>query len=366
MLKKNNTPADILLQKGAVIRVFESIAEAVMVVDKSGKIIYVNNRFEDLFLYTRSEVLGREIEFLLGPDIKEKHRAYMNKFFENPQIRPMGIGMDLNGIRKDGSILPLEISLSHIESDSGNVGLAFINDISKRKAIENELKEKNKELDSFAGILAHDLRNSVNSISSFSQLLVDDFESLSSEEIKDILKDILHGSQAMGNVIHELLLFARYKKENIKLSTLNMEKVISNSLLRLKLNIEKNKAQIKLNKVSNHSIGYAPWVEEVWYNYFSNALSYGGHPPVIEVGDEPAEPGVHKFWVKDNGNGITKKNQSLVFEENSSEKNKIVKGHGLGLPLVKNIITKLGGTVGVESEPGKGSKFYFTLPLKKT
>ena len=109
-------------------------------------------------------------------------------------------------------------------------------------------------------------------------------------------------------------------------------------------------------------MGYAPWVEEIWVNYLSNGLKYGGYPPRLELGGETLPNDMIRFWISDNGQGLDDEQQSNLFLPFTRLQSGKVSGQGLGLSIVRRIVEKLGGIVGVESQPGGGSKFYFTLP----
>ena len=139
---------------------------------------------------------------------------------------------------------------------------------------------------------------------------------------------------------------------------------MANVQARLSYMIKEQQAQIILPEVWPDAIGYEPWIEEVWANYLSNALKYGGRPPRVELGASARSDGMLRFWTRDNGPGIppeactrlfTPYNQISHLNSNS--------GHGLGLSIVLSIVEKLGGQVGVESELGQGSLFFFTLPV---
>ncbi|RMG87985.1 MAG: ATP-binding protein, partial [Chloroflexi bacterium] len=111
------------------------------------------------------------------------------------------------------------------------------------------------------------------------------------------------------------------------------------------------------------AVGHAPWVEEVWSNYISNAVKYGGEPPQITIGAEQ-EKNYVRFYVHDNGPGLDAQARSRLFAAGTRlAQHRALKGHGLGLSIVRRIVERLGGEVGVESEPGQGSTFYFTLPI---
>ncbi len=143
--------------------------------------------------------------------------------------------------------------------------------------------------------------------------------------------------------------------------------VVNEAINHYKPRIEKRKVQVKLPKIWPSVIGNAQWIEEVWVNYISNAIKYGGTPPSIEIGynindESNLTNGTTRFWIRDNGYGISTENQKLIFKSFERLNQTKIKGHGLGLSIVKRIIEKLGGTVGVESKVGEGSLFYFTLP----
>ena len=108
------------------------------------------------------------------------------------------------------------------------------------------------------------------------------------------------------------------------------------------------------------ALGYAPWIEEVWINYISNAIKYGGQPPRVELGAEKQADNTVRFWVRDNGPGLSPEDQARLFTPFEQLQVR-AKGHGLGLSIVQRILEKMDGQVGVESEEGKGSLFYFVL-----
>lgn len=129
--------------------------------------------------------------------------------------------------------------------------------------------------------------------------------------------------------------------------------------------IEEYEAEIILPDAWPTAVGYAPWVEEVWANYLSNGLKYGGRPPRLQLGGESMGNGMVRFWVRDNGAGLAEADQATLFREFSrvhAAHSGSIEGHGLGLSIVSRIVKQLGGEVGLESEMGQGSVFYFTLP----
>jgi signal transduction histidine kinase len=256
-----------------------------------------------------------------------------------------------------------------------------------------ELRQYNAELDAFAHTVAHDLKTPLAIIVGFSSLLEARLDSMSQDQVLENLHRISRTGAKMSNIIDELLLLASVRKmEAVETEPLAMHDVVAGALDRLEAQIIEREAEIILPEAWPQACGYAPWVEEVWTNYLSNAIKYGGTPPRVELGfwifdSHPSETGAiqttHQhpavtlkseiqhpksktaFWVRDNGPGLTPEEQATLFTEFTRLQQTRVEGHGLGLSIVRRIVEKLGGEVGVESTVGEGSCFWFTLPRKE-
>lgn len=351
-----------LLQGDITIRtLFESLAEGVVVINDLGRIVYTNKRIEQMFGHKKEDLQGEGLEVLIPERYRKDHAEHIRAYFSQPRIRPMGIGLELTGLNAGKEEFPIEVSLSYLEIDTGRLGLAFITDITKRKIAETELIEKNKQLDQVAQVIAHDLNGNINNVVGFSEVLLHSKSSMTEEEKREILGHISSSGRKMSDIIHELLLFARMKREDLEITDLQMSEIVQSAIQRLLFEIDQREAQISLDELKHSAKGYSPWIEEVWFNYISNALKYGGSPPVLSIGSTAVENYV-KFWIRDNGHGLSEEDLKLVFEDDNDARLKIVKGQGLGLAIIKNIIEKLGGSVGAESVPGNGSIFFFTLP----
>jgi PAS domain S-box-containing protein len=339
----------------------ESLAEGVVIINERGRIVLINKRFAQLTGYGKQEVIGQSLSIFLPEGMDRKHEQDISDYFAKPRIRPLGADLNLIAKRKDNSVFPVEISLSHLKTGTEDLGIAFITDISARKKAEEELLTRNQELDAYARNVAHDLNTPLASLINFSDLLLDsDFE-ISDEERKHYLEIIAEDSRKMSSIIKELLIFATIKKEDIRLSTVHMKEPIENVISRLRFQIEQKSVQLKIDKNICDCSGYGPWIEEVWFNYISNAIRYGGTPPLIEIGSEVQNSDFIKYFVKDNGSGVSPEFKAIAFQTNNSQKDKLSHGYGIGLSIVKSIVEKLGGYVDVESPDGKGSVFSFYL-----
>lgn len=243
--------------------------------------------------------------------------------------------------------------------------------------LEKDETEKDQLLEdskSFAQNVAHDLKTPLTAILGFASMLSDSQAHIPPEQQREALQTIVRTSLKMNNVIQELMLLAAVRQGNVKTGPIQMAGVVSAAKQRLWSVIADTNAELVIPDASSWPVvvGYSPWVEEVWINYISNAIKYGGKPPRVELGsdtDYKTFPDGHKmarFWVRDNGNGISREEHAQLFNQFTRLDQVRAEGHGLGLSIVSQVIEKLGGEVGLESYPGKGSTFFFLLPMVYT
>ncbi|MBN2389655.1 MAG: hybrid sensor histidine kinase/response regulator [Anaerolineae bacterium] len=238
----------------------------------------------------------------------------------------------------------------------------------------NELETQNAELNAFAHTVAHDLKNPLGLLMGYSSLLKTP-TTLAEDTLTTIAQSITKNVSKMNNIIDELLLLSSVRNiEHIELSPLDMSRLIQDARNRIEDLIETHQAEIIVPDTWPLALGHGPWIEEVWVNYLSNAIKYGGRPPRVELGydgvpeTQTTEQPTIRFWVRDNGMGLSVAQQAQLFTPFERLHQVRVEGHGLGLSIVKRIVEKLGGEVGVESQgiPGQGSIFYFILPKAET
>jgi signal transduction histidine kinase len=226
-----------------------------------------------------------------------------------------------------------------------------------------ELEARNEELDAFDHTVAHDLKGPLGHMVSFADALEEFYPTLSEEEVIGYLHTIATSGHKMSSIIDELLVLASVRKvREVELDALDMASIVDQVLLRLAYLTDSYQAEIIVPDAWPAASGYGPWVEEVWANYVSNALKYGGRPPRVELGATVQADGMVRFWIRDNGSGLTPEEQARLFTPFTRLDQIRAKGHGLGLSIVRRIVERLAGQVGVESAPGEGSVFSFTLP----
>jgi signal transduction histidine kinase len=238
-----------------------------------------------------------------------------------------------------------------------------------------ELQARNEDLDAFASTVAHDLRYPLGLMLGHADFLVEDYADLAEAELLKSLQTISTNAHKMSNIVQELLLLASVRSSEVVRAPLDMSRIVAEAQVRLNDMIDEYEAEVAFPDAWPQAMGYGPWVEQVWVNYLSNAIKYGGQPPrivlgfdagTIPAGNQGDELGrkMIRFWVRDNGPGLTEEEQAQLFAPFTRLDQARVQGHGLGLSIVRRIVEKLGGQVRVESDgvPGHGSVFSFTLP----
>jgi two-component system sensor histidine kinase/response regulator len=267
-------------------------------------------------------------------------------------------GFDVGGVDYITKPFQLAEVLARVETH-----LALRNMQRRLEQQNMELEAQNAELDAFAHTVAHDLKNPLTALIAAGFLLERHHATMPEEKLSRYVRIVAQNGRVMNNIVDELLLLSSVRgMEEIETQPLDMRDIVTGVQDRLAYLIEERRGEIVLPDDWPMASGYAPWVEEVWANYISNALKYGGRPPHVELGGTIEINGWVRFWVRDNGRGLTSEEQERLFTPFERLHQIRAEGHGLGLSIVQRIVEKLGGQVGVESEIDRGSAFYFTLP----
>ena len=234
------------------------------------------------------------------------------------------------------------------------------------RSTNQELAASNAELEAFSSTVAHDLKAPLANIAAFSEFLTGDWERLSPDEARSHLHIVAAEGNKAIQIVNDLLLLSHVRQTNeVETMPLDMGLIISEVLSRLQRVIVQYEAVIQVPETWPIALGHLSWVEAVWMNYLTNAIKYGGEPPQIELGATAQTDGYHRYWITDNGPGLTVEEQTKLFTPFTRLHHARAEGHGLGLAIVQRIVWKLSGQVGVESTMGAGSTFYFTLPAAK-
>ncbi len=346
-------------------KILETIQDAVAVVDQKQRIIMTNPSFVSSFCKDDTKIMGESIFSTLKnfEDIYTRLiRGSKTKLLEY-KFGDQTYEFTYNSIdgRKNielGMVLVFRNITEHIENQNSL--------ILSNKNLGQEIKKSEElinDLSSFSHMVAHDLKSPLNGILGLSELILVDVVT-DPDDFKSIIAQINNATTKMSQIIDELLLLSTVRLKDIKMTQVKMEKVVNDSIKRMDHLIEENQVEISIPSKWPKTIGYGPWIEEVWSNLISNAIKYGGNPPTIELGFYEHEPAYVWFWVKDNGDGLAPDKQEIIFDE-FTRVNEDKEGHGLGLSIVNRIVQKCGGSVKVHSENKVGAGSIFSFSLKK-
>ncbi len=270
------------------------------------------------------------------------------------------LSMDIN--RKD-EIGELALSFSAMAEQLAGLLGAFEDIVDKSVA---GLRQANADLEAFSRSVAHDLRNPIGEVLGLADAVLETYSDKLDMQGRQFLQLILSSSEKSLEIIDSLLLLAVTSKEEVEVQSLDMRSIILSATQRVESTRKKYYGSITVAKTLPTASGHRAWIEEVWVNYLTNGLKYGGVPPSLEIGAK-VKGSMIEYWIQDHGDGMTASEASKLFTEAARlDKHRSHRdGFGFGLSIVHRIVTKLGGGVGVESQAGKGSRFWFTLPLNK-
>lgn len=355
---------------------FEAATEGIIISDLDGNIIMVNEKAEELFGYPREELIGKQIEALVPKRYRNGHKKHRHGYYENPEPRPMGQGRDLYGLSKRGEEFPVEISLNHFETDEGRFVISYVIDITQRKKAEDkllkahreleqkaiELKQSNDELEQFAYVASHDLQEPLRMVASYTQLLARRYKDQLDEDANDFINYAVDGAQRMQQLLNDLLQFSRVGTRSKPFERTNLEEVVNNALQNLEKFIEENQAEITVESPLPVLSADKLQLTQLFQNLVHNAIKFrDDERPTVRI--EAEEQDVNwQFSVSDNGVGIDKKHQDRIFMifQRLHSRNEY-EGSGIGLAICKKIVERHGGDIWVESAPGEGTTFYFTI-----
>jgi PAS domain S-box-containing protein len=351
---------------------FEAAPNAMIMVNQEGKIILINAQTEKVFGYTREELMDNSIEILVPERFREKHPFYRQSFYSHSEVRSMGAGRDLYGLRKNGTEMPVEIGLNPIKTEEGLFVLAAIVDITERKHTEeklsqrkNELEKANLELDSFVYTASHDLRAPLRGIAGFSLLLEKDYKEKLDDRGQDFLNEIRKGVNRMTKLIEDLLALSRITRIQNPYKIVDISKSVSEAIGRLEYDIKKMHVELIIQEHLPFVYCDQIKITEVFVNLINNAIKFSSKNtvnPKIEISFLEKKES-WEFYVSDNGIGIDPKFHEQIFglfKRLHAEKE--YEGTGAGLNIVQRIIEEHGGIIKVKSEPNKGSTFLFSIP----
>lgn len=359
----------------------EAAPDAMAVIDGEGKIALVNAQVEKVFGYRRKELLGKSIELLVPEQAG---------FFREPTIRPMGTGLELSGVRKDGSNFPVEISLSPLDTEEGLLVTAAIRDVTERKKADQEIRElnasleqrvsertaelrasnealrkSNEDLNQFAYAASHDLQEPLRLVALYSQMLQRKYSDRLDAQAEQYVSYVISGAHRMEILLKDLLAYSQVGSlGDGPASSVAVSEALRKALQNLQASIDENQALVTWNGLPTlqaHEIRLVQLLQ----NLLGNAIKYRqSDRPKVHV-DAQRRSGEWLFSVKDNGIGIKPEYVQQIFGIFKRLHGSTYPGTGIGLAICERIVKTYGGQIWVESSLGEGSTFYFTLPCSQ-
>lgn len=373
-----------LLDDGSFRSLLESAPDAMVIVDSKGVIVLVNAQTERLFGHPRASLLGQPVECLLPKRFRGHHVQHRQVYAEEPRVRAMGSGLELHGLHADGREIPVEISLSPLETEQGWLVSSAIRDVSERKAAErardeaaarvreladalaqraSELEQLNQELEAFSYSVSHDLRAPLRALDGFSQALLTDYLNAPLDARgQDYLQRIRRASLKMARLIDALLELSRLSRMQMTREKVDLTAIARGAAADLRASGPER--QVDVLVAEGLSIeGDSRLIEIMMRNLLGNAWKFTNLKPTarIEVGASCID-GRTVFFVADDGAGFDSAyaNQLFVpFQRLHSDAE--FEGTGIGLALVKRIVTRHGGRIWAEAAVGQGARFSFTF-----
>ncbi|MDH3298798.1 MAG: PAS domain S-box protein [Gemmatimonadota bacterium] len=340
----------------------EASPTAILMIGAEGTITLINRAAEKLFGYRSEELRGKKLEVLVPERYRGVHPALRAEFAGNPGSREMGAGRDLTALRKDGSEVPVEIGLSPMETEDETFVLAAVRDRTARLRAAAELKRSNQELEHFARVASHDLQEPLRMVAGYTQLLATRYGGQLDETAREYMRYAVDGTARMQELIQGLLTYSRVQLEAGEPESVDLEEVVEWARANLQTAITESGATLTVGRLPTVD-GERLQFGQLFQNLIGNALKFRGEkPPHIEI-SATRQDGEWLFAVSDNGIGIAEEFREHVFEMfNRLHTVDEYEGTGIGLSVCRRIVERHEGRMWLESVPGEGTTFYFTLP----
>ncbi|MBA4749114.1 MAG: PAS domain S-box protein [Alphaproteobacteria bacterium] len=361
--------------------VMNTVLDGLIIIDNRGTIQAYNPAAEQIFGFSPEEVIGQNVKMLMPDPYSVEHDGYLTNYLETKTAKVIGLGREVSGKRKDGRTFPMELGVNEMWLGDQLMFVGTVRDISERKnaqeameAYIQALKRSNQELDDFAYIASHDLKEPLRGLSNNAIFLREDHVGQLNESGIKRIERMVYLCEKMEQLINELLYFSRIGKQELAVRSVDLNEIVTEIVDITHTAHEGRNIKFLIPEALPHVICDAIRIKEAFRNLVTNAIKYNDkEEKVIEIGvkkvenDKKSEKEIKQekkvFYVKDNGIGIESRSHDEVFRifKRLNDEDDSVKGTGVGLTFVKKIIERHGGRIWLESEVGKGTTFFFTI-----
>jgi PAS domain S-box-containing protein len=344
----------------------EAAPDAIMQMDEEGRILLLNRVTEQMFGYTREELLGKPVEILVPAANRGNHARHRANYADHPSTRPMGAKLALEGMRKDGTCFPVEISLSPGGTPSNFRVTAIIRDVTERKAADERIRVMQRE---FLAGMSHELRTPLHTIIGFSELLGEELQGPLNEKQKRFVGHIHKDSLHLLELINDILDLSKIESGRLTLrpEAFDLGAVVKESIATVRGLADTKHLRVEtFVDLRSALVADRLRVKQILVNLLSNAVKFTPDNGRIIV-DAHARAGKVMVSVSDTGIGIPATEHTSIFDkfhQVGATTKGVREGTGLGLAITKRLVEEHGGEIAVESTPGQGSRFSFTIPLQ--
>ncbi|MHB1186989.1 sensor histidine kinase [Thiobacillus sp.] len=358
-------------QSARLAAIVETAVDAIITIDERGTIDSFNPAAERLFGYARDEVLGKNISHLMPAPYREAHDGYLEHYLATGEKRIIGLGREVVAQRKDGTTFPIELSVSEMQVGNRRMFTGLVHDITQRKQAEErqallirELESANEELKNFAYVVSHDLKAPLRAIGSLADWISTDQSAKLDDDGKEHLRLLIQRTRRMDSLIDGILQYSRVGRVREAVVEADVNEIVKEALAMLAppqhihVEVAPDLPTVRAERTR---------ILQVFQNLLSNAIKYLDKPEGLIRVDCVGHDQEWEFSVSDNGPGIETRHFKRIFQlfQTLAPKDR-VESTGVGLSLVKKIVEMYGGRVWIESQPGAGSTFFFTLPRRGT
>lgn len=354
--------------------VIENAYDAFIGIDASGAIVDWNSRAESMFGWSRAEVLGVQLSQTIIPlQYREAHERGLKHFLSTGEGPIINRRIEVTAVHHNGREFPVELAVFIVDSANPTFG-AFIRDISERKAAEEallklseELQRSNADLQHFAFIAAHDLREPLRTISSFTELLRDQLGRYPDPDVQENVRFISGAAKRMQQLVDGLLAYSRVETRGQEFEFVDCNELVDRVISLLKVSIDEAGATVTRDDLPVVK-GDAAQLEQLIANLLNNAIKFRSiiHAPFVHIGVK-REDSLWRFSIRDNGIGIETEHAERIFDMfQRLHTQDEYSGTGMGLAICRRIIGRHGGQIWLEAQPDEGSTFHFTILVDET